>query len=768
MTDHTPLAALQQGMWFLEQVHPHNPAYVVPGAVRVFGTLDPPTLERAINGVVDRHEALRTTFDSQNNRPVQTVHAQMPIPLPVRDLRGPDLDEEKLRKAISREALDTPMDITRGPLLRTSLCRTGEAEWVLVLALHHLVADRWSVGILLSEISGLYEALLHGEHPTLPELPVQYGDFALWQQELVEHGHWEEGMRYWRQRLDGIPSALELPTDHPRPALQGFRGDIVTFSLPPDLLRRLGDLAAEHGATRFMAMLAAFKVLMYRCSGQDDVIVGVPTAVRERAELENLIGYFVNTLPVRTDLGGGPGFAELLSRVRTSALGAYDHHDVPFDLVVAGLDRERDLSRPPVYQVSFSYGGQPVPPESLGGARLEHMWVSGRGAKFDLELQVFESGDELSGWFEYDRDLFDRSTIERMVSRLRTLLESAVAAPHRPIDELDLLDRRERHQLLTAFNDTHRDWPSDRGWIHECFEEQARRTPEAEAVRFEGTCLTYAELDNRANRLAHRLVGLGVGRNTPVGVALERSPDMVIALMAVLKAGAAYLPLDPELPSARVEHMVTESSCPVLLTHSTQAEMLPATSALVFLDDPANGLDEEPDHTPGISVKGGDLAYVIYTSGSTGRPKGVGNVHSGIRNRLLWMQEAFELGAHDRVLQKTPFSFDVSVWEFFWPLMVGATLVVTRPGGHRDPTHLREVIRDEGVTTVHFVPSMLQVFLHEPVEQCKDLTRVLCSGEALVPGPSGPFHVPFRGRTAQPLRPHRSRGGRHPLAVRLP
>ncbi|MET8701434.1 amino acid adenylation domain-containing protein [Kitasatospora sp. NPDC004723] len=727
-----PLSVFQQGMWFLEQVRPDNPAYVVPGAVRVRGPVDAGVLRTAFTEVVRRHEALRTAFGLREGRPVQVVRP-LPAPeLPVVDLRDAGLTAAGLEERITAAAIGEPFDLETGPPVRLTLLRTGENESVLVLALHHLVSDRWSFWVLLSELAALYAAFADGRPSPLPELPVQYADFAVWQREQQDKGRWAGQLAYWRERLAEAPAALELPTDRPRPAVQGFRGGALPFELPEPLVRELAALAHRRGATTYMALLAVFTVLLARYSRQRDVVVGVPTAVRDRPELEPLIGYFVNTLPIRTELGGDPSFTEVLERVRAACLGAYEHQEVPFELVVGELGTARDLSRPPVYQVSFAYGREAVPDLTLGGARLEQVLVRSGGARFDLELQAFDRDGGLSGWFEYDRDLFDESTVERLAAHFRRLAEQAVADPERPVELLELLTEGERRRVVEEFNATEQEWPADAGWIHRAFEEQARLDPEAEALRFEGRSVGYRELDRRANRLAHRLCGLGVGRDVVVGVGMERSPELVVALLAVLKAGGAYLPLDPELPAARLEHMVRDARVPVLLTQRRVLGRLPAVEAEVLcVEEFEAAPGGEPDTAPDVEIGGEDLAYVIYTSGSTGLPKGVMNVHAAIRNRLLWMQDAYRLDATDRVLQKTPFSFDVSVWEFFWPLAAGATLVLARPEGHRDPGYLVRTIRSERVTTAHFVPSMLQAFLREPVEECTALRRVVCSGEAL-------------------------------------
>ncbi|GHH24559.1 non-ribosomal peptide synthetase [Streptomyces rubradiris] len=727
--DTFPLAVLQRGTWFLEQLRPRNPAYIVPGAVRVEGPLDSGLLRTAVAGVVRRHEALRTTFRVRDGVPVQVVHHHLDIDVPETDLSDPRYTDADHRQWIE-EALAEPFDIEAGPLLRVRLLRTGPDRSVLVVAMHHLVSDRWSTAVFLNELSELYEARAAGRPAQLPELPVQYGDFAAWQHEHLDRGGWQRGLAYWREHLAGAPAVLDLPTDRPRPPVQGFNGGSVPVDLPPALNGELAALAKRHGATPYMALLAVFQTLLHRYTGQDDIVVGVPTALRSSAEVEPLIGYFVNTLPIRAGLGGDPCFETVLTRVRDACLGAYAHQDVPFELIVTDLNTARDLSRPPVYQVSFSYGREPVPTLAMAGARLTRLPVRSTGARFDLELQAFDTDGGVTGWFEYDRDLFDEATVVRLAGHFRRLVEQVTAHPRTPVGELDLLGAAERRQVVEEWNATERQWSG--GLVHECIEEQVRRTPGAEAVRYAGTSLTYAELNERANRLAHLLRDRGVGRDVLVGVAMERSLELVVALLAVLKAGGAYVPLDTGLPRARLAAIAEDARPRLVLTHGTLAERLPALECPVLgVEDLAAELATRPTGDPGVAVDGEDLCYVIFTSGSTGRPKGVMNVHAALRNRLLWMQDAYGLDATDRVLQKTPFSFDVSVWEFFWPLMTGATLVVARPEGHRDSTYLADTIAAERITTVHFVPSMLQLFLTEPPARSATLRRVFCSGEEL-------------------------------------
>ncbi|HEU0052714.1 MAG TPA: AMP-binding protein, partial [Longimicrobium sp.] len=543
----------------------------------------------------------------------------------------------------------------------------------------------------------------------------------------------------------GAPELLELATDRPRPAVRAYGGATVPVELSPELLERLEALGRGEGATLYMVLLAAFQVLLGRYGGGEDIVVGSPIAGRTRGEVEELIGFFVNSLVLRADLSGDPSFREVLGRVREATLGAYAHQELPFEKLVAELQPERSLSHSPLFQVLFSLqnaGG--------GAGALPGLEVSGVGAdmgiaQFDLSLTLWTTAHGLRGALNYSTDLFERGTAERMLGHLERVLEQVSADADVRLSRLELVGEAERALVLEAWNDTVAEVPADRR-IHELFETQAARTPDVVALRFEEESLTYAELNVRANRLAHHLVALGVGAEVRVGVLMERSLEMVVSLLAVLKAGGAYVPLDPGLPAERLAYMLDDSGVPLVLAQAALRKAVPARQGVEVLavDALSERLAAEPTENPKIGAGPDSLAYVIYTSGSTGRPKGVMNAHCGVVNRLVWMQAQFGIGADDVVLQKTPFGFDVSVWEFFWPLRQGARLVMARPEGHRDPAYLRDVIEREGVTTLHFVPSMLQPFV-EAVEpgRCASLRHVVCSGEALPPALVARFHDRF-------------------------
>ncbi|MEA2560961.1 MAG: hypothetical protein QOH06_2465, partial [Acidobacteriota bacterium] len=704
-----PLSFAQERLWFLDQLEPGNPFYNIPAALRLEGALDAAALQRSFDQAVRRHRVLRTRFALVEGAPVQVAAPDLRVPLPVVDLGAlPRALREAETQRLANAEARRPFDLSQGPLIRTTLLRQESEAHALLLSMHHIVSDGWSLGVLLQELAALYES------SPLPELPIQYADYAVWQRGRLAGEALEAELAWWRERLAGVPALLELPTDRPRPPVQSFRGGKVEIALPAALSERLAALSRKSGATLFMALLAGFDALLSRLTGQLDVVVGSPVAGRNRAELEGLIGFFVNTLVLRTDLSGDPGFAQVLERIRQTTVGAYAHQEVPFEKLVAELAPVRTLAHAPLFQVMLILQNAPWRDLRLGDLALTWLGVEAGTSKFDLRLSLMEGEEGLAGSIVYNRDLFDNSTVTRFAAGFHRLLAGALADPGAPLPELPLLDEAERHQLLREWNDTGAAFRRNT-CLHELIARQAARTPDAPALVFEGESLTYAEVDRRANHLAWRLRELGVGPEVRVAVAVERSLELPLALLAVLKAGGAYVPLDPSYPQERLAYMLEDSRAAVQLTRERVLE-----------------LSGESDEAPDSGVRTENLAYVIYTSGSTGRPKGAMNSHRGIVNRLRWMQSAYGLDSSDRVLQKTPASFDVSVWEFFWPLLTGACLVLAKPGGHQDSAYLVDLIQRERVTTMHFVPSMLQVFVEQRgVEECTSLKRVICSGEAL-------------------------------------
>jgi amino acid adenylation domain-containing protein len=668
-----------------------------------------------------------------DGQPVQVIAPFDGFKLPVHDLTAVDAQErERELRHLAGEECRRPFDLAAGPLLRAVLLRAGADDHVIVLTTHHIVSDGWSSGVLLKEMGALYDAYSQGRPSPLAELPVQYADFASWQRNWLRGETLAQQLAYWKEHLLGaLP--LELPTDHPRPPVHTTQGTHLSFALPPELSERLRRLSRREGVTVFVTLLAAFQSVLAYLSGQEDVSVGTPIANRNRKETENLIGFFVNTLVLRTSLSGDPTFRELLRRVREVALGAHAHQDLPFEMLVEELRPPRSLNQVPLFQVMFSLaqnvGG---PTTELDGLTLSPLGLDSRASKFDLTLFMEDTPHGFTGSAEYRTDLFEAETIKRWLGYFETLLEACAANPDLRLSELTLLGAAERQQLLVEWNGARQDYGRPRR-LHQLFEEQAERTPDAMALAFEETRLSYRELNERANQLAHHLRARGVGPDVLVGVLMERSVEMVVGLLGILKAGGAYVPFDPSYPEERLAFMFADARAKVLLTQSRFAGRLPAHAAeVVCLDSDSESIAGGRADNPAVEVSDSNLAYVIYTSGSTGTPKGAMNTHRAICNRLLWMQAAYQLTAADRVMQKTPYSFDVSVWEFFWPLLSGAGLVIAKPGGHQDAGYLVELIAEQGVTVAHFVPSMLQFFVEEPaLDRCDSLRLVVCSGEEL-------------------------------------
>ena len=729
-----PLSFAQQRLWFLEHLEPGGAAYNDSVAVRVEGTIDVAVLERCLREVVRRHDVLRATFHDEAGTPTWRINPVERLNLERVDLStlAGEAQASALAMHLEKASLRA-FDLASGPPLRASLVRLSSREQVLLLVLHHLVTDGASMGVLVREVAALYRAFAKGQQSPLAELPLQYVDYAAWQRDWLRGEALDAQLSYWRQRLDGAPRVLDLPTDHPRPAVRSSRGTNRSMLLGSELSLALKSLAQGEGATPFMVLLAGFSALLSRHSGQDDLCVGTPVAGRDRTELEGLIGCFVNTLVLRVSLAGAPSFRALIGRARETVLGAFAHQDAPFEELVRALQPERDLSRSPLFQAMLVMQEDPLPEMSVPGLRLSVQPQPSHTAKFDLRLILIDTPEGYSANLELSSDLFDADTASRLLEHLRVLLAAGVREPEQSVTDLQLMSPEERHRVLVAWNDTLKS-RAEPQVLHRLIEAQVDRTPDAVAVSFEGAALSYRELDGRANQLARYLRARGVGPEVLVALCAERSLEMVVGLLGILKAGGAYVPLDPEYPRERLEYMLADASAPVVLTQARLAEGMPRGGAtVVCLDSEWDAVARERTERLDVQVHPRGLAYVIYTSGSTGRPKGAMNTHAAICNRLLWMQEAHGLDASDRVLQKTPFSFDVSVWEFFWPLMTGARLVMARPGGHREPSYLTDTLSRERITTLHFVPSMLRPFLEEPglASSCASLRRVFCSGEAL-------------------------------------
>ncbi|SCX53462.1 non-ribosomal peptide synthase domain TIGR01720/amino acid adenylation domain-containing protein [Pseudomonas sp. NFACC32-1] len=727
-----PLSFAQERQWFLWKMDPDSTAYNIPTALRLRGTLDKDALRRSFEALVERHESLRTAFVEDEGRTCQVIRPQGQVSVVERRLDGED---EAAIQAFLEQQTQGPFDLLNDALLRVALLALGEQEHILVLTLHHIVADAWSLQVMVDDLMSLYSAFVEERPAQLPPLAVQYADYAIWQRQWMDAGERERQLAYWTEQLGGEQPLLELPTDHPRPAQQSQRGARLPIVIDPSLSDALKALARRENVTLFVLLLGAFQALLQRYSGQSDIRVGVPIANRQRLETERLIGFFVNTQVLRARFDSQLTGAELLQQLKQTAMAAQMHQDLPFEQLVDALQPQRNLSHSPLFQAMFNHRNETDAAfaNGLPGLAVEPLGWAQRTAQFDLSLDTVDSPQGLHAALTYATDLFEPATIERMGQHWLNLLQSLVQDLHRPVAQCTLLGADERRRMLVDWNATAVRYPLHRT-VQGLIEEQVRNHPDAPALIFGEQRLSYGELNARANRLAHRLVDHGVGPDVLVGIAVERSVEMVLGLLAILKAGGAYVPLDPEYPRERLAYMFEDSGIDLLLTQGHLLDLLPIPGGMysLLLDAPDDGLYADRDSDPQVDVHGENLAYVIYTSGSTGKPKGAGNRHSALVNRLCWMQQAYGLDSTDSVLQKTPFSFDVSVWEFFWPLMTGSTLVVAAPGAHRDPTQLIGLITAHRITTLHFVPSMLQAFVQDPhVADCTSLKRIVCSGEAL-------------------------------------
>jgi amino acid adenylation domain-containing protein len=724
-----PLSAAQRRAWILEQMDPGRATFNRPLALRLRGMLDRGALSRVLGEILRRHEILRTIFPEQDGVPVQVVLPARPVRIAEHDLeRVPEAARETEARRIASKAAGRAFDLARGPLVRPMLLRLAARDHVLLLMMHHIVFDGWSESNLLAELGTLYAAFSAGRPSPLPEPKLQYGDFAAWQQQRDTDEYLDEHLAYWRRQLRDLPSTLALPTDFPRAGGSTARGGRVSFALDASASQRLFAFARTERVTPFMVLVAAFQAVLGRHASQEDVVVGVPSAGRTHAETEEMFGCFMNVLVLRGDLSGNPTFRALLHRIRQTALDAYAHQEVPFERLVDALRTPRAADRWPLFQVMFNMHVLPKRETAgIGTLAIEPFaFDSGAIGGLDLSLRVDQDRSGLTCTLSYAQALFLPATIERMAAGFRTFLEAALAEPERTIGTLPILGEEERRQVLVDWNRTEARYPTDR-CIHELFEAQVARTPDAFALEFERERLTYGELDRRANRLARRLRALGVRPEERVALLLHRSPEMLIAILAVLKGGGAYVPLDPWYPVDRLAFLIGDAGATILLTQRRLAEVCRSLAPTVVEVDDGVDPDEIADR-PTSPVAPHNAAYVIYTSGSTGTPKGVVVCHSSVCNHLHWRHEYFRMGAGDRLLQVASYCFDDSIWEFFEPLTVGACVVMMR---RHDTAHLASLIADHEITAVCLVPSLLRTFLDEDLSECTRLRRVSTGAETL-------------------------------------
>lgn len=729
-----PASFAQQRLWFLDQLEPETAAYNLPRAFRINGSLDVDALTRAIRAVVRRHESLRTVFDAVDGQARQIVLDDIQVDVPLIDLSGtPETALESAALEIASEEGKRPFDLTQGPLFRTLLVRLKPDQHLLILVLHHIITDGWSISILFRELTKCYEAFATGQTPSLTELAVQYSEYAQWQREYLSGEVLSQEVQYWKEKLAGAQTVLDLPTDRRHPATQSWRGATEELVFDRETLNKLKAFAQAEGATLFMVSMAVFQAWLWRYTQQKSILVGTPTAARGQVEVENLIGFFVNTLVFRANLDHDISFRELTQQVREFSLEAYSHQDVPFEKLVEELVPQRSMNISPLFQALFVFQNIPKQIFQIAGLDMEELPFETGIAKFDLSAEVFEDDDQEFHWrFEYAADLFERQTICTFLNHFRNLVNGVIDDPDRPLAQLPLMSVGERTLLVTELNQTEKDY-EELASIPAAFERQTERTPDTPALLFQGRQVTYRELNEQANRLANHLIKLGVQQGDLVGVSLERSPEMVIALLGVLKAGAAYVPVDPTYPQNWISFVLEDSRVWGVLANSATRNKLPQDlTNVVTIDEDEARIAAESAQSP--STSSSDLAYVLYTSGSTGMPKGVEGTHRGCLNRAAWMQEAYPFEAGEVCCQKTNLGFVDSVYEIFGPLLAGVPSVIIPQEVLRDPEELLQTLARERVTRMVLVPSLLRMLLeHAPrlEERVPKLRLWSCSGEVL-------------------------------------
>ncbi|MBI6976377.1 non-ribosomal peptide synthetase [Pseudomonas lactis] len=718
-----PQSLAQNRLWITWQLDPHSSAYTIPGALHLRGELDEDALRHSFQQLIQRHEALRTRFYERDGQAFQRVEATADFELPIIDLSDlPNTEREARAQRVREDQARSPFDLEKGPLLRVTLVRLGDEEHQLLVTLHHIIADGWSLNILIDEFSRLYAAAAQGQSLELPSLALQYADYGSWQRQWLAEGEGQRQLTYWKAQLGDEHPALNLATDHPRAAQHRHSAARHSQRLDARLSAAIRQTAQAHDSTPFMLLLATFQTLLYRYSGQRDIRIGVPNANRPRHETQGLIGFFINTLVLRAELDGRLPFNQLLAAARETTLAAQAHQDLPFEQLLEAFPQAREQG---LFQVMFNHQQRDLSAlRRLPGLLADELPWHSREAKFDLQLHSEEDRNgRLSLSFDYADELFEPATIQRLAEQFIHLLQAVCAQPQHAIGDLPLMQADEQQPWSEA------PCAPARHWLPELLSQQ---TSDATALVWQDGSLTFAQLHTQANRLAHYLRDKGVGPDVCVAIAAERSPQLLIGLLAIIKAGGAYVPLDPDYPAERLAYMLKDSGVQLLLTQTALLPQLPSAEGVCVIAMDSLHLDSWPTQAPGLHLHGDNLAYVIYTSGSTGQPKGVGNTHGALAERLQWMQATYQLNETDVLMQKAPISFDVSVWECFWPLITGCRLVLAGPGEHRDPHRIAQLVQEHGVTTLHFVPPLLQLFIDEPlVAECTSLRRLFSGGEAL-------------------------------------
>ncbi len=733
---HLPLSFAQQRLWFLDQLEPGSASYNIPAAFRLKGKLNVEVLEKSINTVIDRHETLRTSFSSERGKPVQIIQDTLKLELPVTDLSDlSEAEQEQKVRATAEADARAPFDLSKAPLLRTELLKLSGEEHVMLFNMHHIISDGWSISIMVREVAVLYESLIKEEPAPLPELDIQYADFAHWQRNWLSGEVLEKQIDYWKNELAGIPPLLELPTDRPRPAVQTFNGAVKNITIPAELSAALRKLSQEQGVTLFMTLMAAFQSLLHRYSSQDDVVVGSPIANRTNSAIENLIGFFVNTLIFRAAFSAGLTYEDLLRQVREAALGAYAHQDLPFEKLVEELQPDRDMSHAPIFQVAFVL--QNLPPQQsvdLPDLTMQALEADNATAKYDLTLTMTDHPDGLLASLEYNTDLFNAQTMQRMLDHFMVLLRQVSEEPDIAIDKIDLLKSEEKQLILRDWNQTEKPFPGDQ-CVHEWFESLVEKQPEAPAIIFkantgdEEKVLSYQAYNQKVNQLARFLIDAGLKKEEVVGICMERSVEMALAMMAILKAGGAYVPIDPAYPQDRIEYMIEDSGLNIILTQEAIKERLPSDKAtLIALDSQWSKIEKFKDSNPAIALDPENLAYLIYTSGSTGKPKGTMLRHRGACNLANAQIDAFKVKEGSRIMQFSSLSFDAATWEFIMATLSGSALILTSRETIAAGQELVKLMADQKVTTITIPPSVLAVLPQEPLP---DLNTLITAGEAV-------------------------------------
>ncbi|OYD97753.1 non-ribosomal peptide synthetase [Nostoc sp. 'Peltigera membranacea cyanobiont' 210A] len=739
-----PASFAQQRLWFLDQLIPDNGIYNVPTVIRLTGSLKLAALEQTFNEIVLRHETLRTTFIVSDGQPLQAIAPSLTIPLSVLDLQQlPDDEQEVKAKSIITAEIERPFDLSSGPLLRVTLLVLSKTEHILLLNMHHIICDDWSMGVLIRELGTLYAAFAQNQPSPLLELPLQYADFAHWQREWLQGEVLQTQLAYWREQLNDI-SILHLPTDKPRPAIQSYQGSTQFLELPLKLIDALEKLSQQEGVTLFMTLLAAFQTLLYRYTHQEDIAVGSPIANRNHSEIEGIIGFFVNSLVLRSNLSGNPTFRELLGRVREVTLGAYSHQDLPFEKLVEELHPERNLSHHPLFQVVFGFQNAPMSALELPGLVPSFMNIDIKKTRFDLELHLWKCSEDfrslwggnweysegLRGVMVYNTDLFDKATISRMVEHFKTLLSAIVANPEERIANLPLLSEVELHQVLVEWNNTQADYPQDK-CIHQLFEEKVQQYPDSIAVNFANEQLTYQELNTRSNKLAHHLQKSGVCSEVLVGICISQSIEMIVGLLGILKAGGTYVPLDPSYPQERLNFMLEDAQVSVLLTQENLLKHFEGFSKpIISIDKDWEIITQEKQDNPESDLNSDNLAYVIYTSGSTGKPKGVAVPHKAV-NRLVCNANYINLLPSDKVAQASNASFDAATFEIWGALLNGAQLVGITKDVTLSPPEFALQLREKGINILFLTTALFQQIARDVPQAFTSLRYLLFGGETV-------------------------------------